>query len=100
MRYDNVKTLIDPDTKRRYLRGVKYPAIPYDDNDIYIITVAGDRLDLLAFDFYGDSTLWWIIASANDMQPDSLVPPLGMTLRIPVNVPDIINNVRLFIDNR
>jgi hypothetical protein len=60
----------------------------------------GDRLDLLAFDFYGDSTLWWIIASANDMQPDSLVPPLGMTLRIPANVPDIINNMVLFNGNR
>jgi hypothetical protein len=98
-RYDYTPIIRDEEDKRFYATTI-YPDILPTNEDIYIITTIGDRLDLLAFDFYGDSTLWWIIASANDMQPDSLVPPLGMTLRIPVNVPDIINNVRLFNDNR
>lgn len=98
-RYDYTPIIKDEENKRLYATTI-YPDIPYSNEDIYVITTIGDRLDLLAFDFYGDSTLWWIIASANDIQPDSLVPPLGITLRIPVNVPDIINNVRLFNDNR
>lgn len=98
-RYDYTPIIKDEEGKRLYSTTI-YPDIPYSSEDIYVVTTIGDRLDLLAFDFYGDSTLWWIIASANDMQPDSLVPPLGITLRIPVNVPDIINNVRLFNDNR
>ena len=84
MRYDNVKTLIDPDTKRRYLRGVKYPAIPYDDNDIYIITVAGDRLDLLSNDYYNNVDDYWIIISANNLPGDSIFVTPNTQLRIPV----------------
>lgn len=41
------------------------------------------RLDLLSYDVYGDSDLWWIIALANDIV---LIPTdvrLGMTVRVP-----------------
>jgi len=48
--------------------------------------VLGDRLDLLAFDFYGDTSYWWVIASANALPGDSLYLEPGMQLRIPVNL--------------
>lgn len=68
-----------------------YPDIPVSEDDLYVITVLGDRLDLLANDIYKDSSLWWIIASANGLPGDSLVPPIGGQLRIPANVKSIIN---------
>lgn len=46
-------------------------------------TVEGDRIDSLAFDAYGDPTLWWVIAYAN---PEILVwDPLepGTEVRVP-----------------
>ena len=69
-----------------------YPDVPILETDYYVITVLGDRLDLLAQDIYGDSSLWWILASANNLPGDSLVPPIGQQLRIPSDIQSIINN--------
>lgn len=44
--------------------------------------VFGDRFDLLAYRYYGDPTLWWLIADAN---PEVFYPDLvtGSVIRIP-----------------
>lgn len=75
-----------------YYRTNFYPEIPLSENDIYVITDFGDRLDLLANQFYKDVTLYWIIAAAN---PDkinfgSITIPAGTQLRIPININDIL----------
>ena len=63
---------------------VKYPKISLDPSDIYLYTTRGDRYDTLALSYYGDSSLWWIISSANsDQTPDSLIPSTGAQIRIP-----------------
>ena len=49
----------------QYYRTNYYPEIPPLETDIYVETEFGDRLDLLANRFYGDVTLYWIIATAN-----------------------------------
>jgi hypothetical protein len=69
-------------------RSVKYPEIPLDINDTYAFTTEGDRLDLLAQEFYGDMNLWWIIASGNPdiISLDSLFIANGTEIRIPANV--------------
>lgn len=79
----------------RYYQTNIYPDIPFSDNDIYVITTVGDRLDLLANTYYKDSTLYWIIASANNLPGDSMFPPLGMQIRIPVNVSEVIKQYNL-----
>tara|TARA_R110001583_G_scaffold94339_4_gene237782 strand:- start:4924 stop:5187 length:264 start_codon:yes stop_codon:yes gene_type:complete len=56
---------------------------PERDSDIYIITTEGDRLDRLAYNFYGDSTLWWFIANTNGLS--SMTVNVGLRLRIPTN---------------
>lgn len=62
-----------------------FPEIVPQDDDIYL-TVDDQyvgRLDLIAFDVYGDDNLWWAIAVANNL---NLLPTdvrLGMKLRIP-----------------
>jgi nucleoid-associated protein YgaU len=63
-----------------------YPNITVTEQDTYIITKGTDRLDLIANDFYGDSTLWWVLAMANDLPGDSIFVGDGIQLRIPANL--------------
>lgn len=94
MRYDN-STILTKDGKEYYRQNF-IPNIPLSEDDVYIITNVGDRLDLLSFNYYGDVNDWWIIASANNnITKGSLFPKPGTQLRIPTN----INNVRNFIKN-
>ena len=58
-----------------------YGTIPKSDNDLYVISQYGDRLDQLAQQYYGDVTLWWYIAKANGLKFMTLAP--GTRLRIP-----------------
>ena len=80
--------------KRRSYRIIKYPNIPLSVNDIYVITTAGDRLDLLANQFYSDVRLWWVIATANRdiVRKDSLGLKPGLEIRIPSNINQIIKD--------
>jgi hypothetical protein len=69
-----------------------YPNIPLRDDDVYVATELGDRLDTLAFDFYEDATLWWIIASANNIHGAKFAFEPGTVLRIPQNYIQILRN--------
>ena len=63
-------------------RGItRYEKIPETNEDIWVITQYGDRLDSLANQFYGNPHLWWYIAKANDLS--TLKTPDGTSLRIP-----------------
>ena len=84
-RYSGIPVITTPNnSKRRYIN-VKYPEITRDFSDIYVYTTKGDRYDLLALSYYGDTQLWWIIARANTNNtiPDSLFPNIGEQIRIP-----------------
>ena len=71
---------------KRVYQNVKYPDIPLSENDIYVQSSQGDRFDILAQQYYNDSSLWWVISSANnDLPQDSLVIPLQQQIRIPAN---------------
>jgi hypothetical protein len=84
-RYRKISELVDT-TGVRYYPNVRYPEIPETDEDLYVITTVGDRYDSLAQQYYRDSTLWWIIASANNYDSATLVPEPGIQLRIPADV--------------
>ena len=89
-RYENTGTYKTPSGKVGYLP-TKYPLLVPSNNDTYIIARAEDRLDLIATDFYGDPTLWWVVAMANDLPGDSMYTPLGFQLRIPSNLSNALN---------
>ena len=90
-RYQTIKTTkLDVTGSLYYVTNV-YPTIAPTDGDYYVITTIEDRLDLLAYDFYQDSSLWWVIASANALPGDSIYPPVGVQLRIPTNLQSILN---------
>jgi nucleoid-associated protein YgaU len=56
-------------------------ATPQPDDRFHLV-VDGDRVDLLAYRYLGDPTLWWIIGDVNDIG-FPLELPSGVTLRIP-----------------
>ena len=90
-RYTNIPTFKTQQNKR-YIGTTKYPDIPLDFNDIYVITTIGDRFDILAQQYYSDSSLWWIISIANpQLTQNSYHIPEGTQLRIPQNIGSIIS---------
>lgn len=52
------------------------------------ITKQGDRLDRLAGQFYGDGTLWWVIAAASGIGW-FLQIPAGVVLAIPTDINEV-----------
>jgi hypothetical protein len=52
------------------------------------ITKEASRLDILAGEFYGDGTLWWVIAGASGIGWCLQVPP-GIYLKIPTDIGQI-----------
>jgi len=92
-RYQDIKILSDSSVKPgvRFYATVRYPEIPLSENDIYVITAEGDRLDLLAQQYYGDVSLYWIISAANnELTKNSLFVPEGTQVRIPTDTGQII----------
>ena len=93
-RYNNIPTFqTTTDPKRRYTV-VKYPSITLGESDLYVYINQGDRFDILALNYYGDSSLWWIINRANPSQSsDSLYPRVGTQIRIPApqRIADILS---------
>lgn len=90
-RYSNtdIKTTAEG---RRYYKQKYYPNIPLSETDVYVITTIGDRLDNLAFSYYRDSSLWWIISMANNnITNGSLFPVPGTQLRIPTNLQPVLS---------
>ena len=98
-RYQNIpKTKIDGNLV--YVTS-RYPEVPITSDDIYVYSVQGDRFDVLAQQYYNDSSLWWIISIANtatagtslpsDLPQNSLVIPEGLQIRIPSNPQNVIS---------
>ena len=57
-------------------------------NDIIYEVADGDSLDRIAYNYYQNPVLWWVIAWANDMELPQRVLTAGMTLVIPA--PDYV----------
>lgn len=87
------KTIEELKTQRgvRYIKNVIYPEVPVSEEDTYIITDNADRYDTLAQQFYGDSSYWWVIATANVSKTDGLAVTPGIQLRIPHNPQSVKN---------
>jgi hypothetical protein len=96
-RYQNATILKTEYTNRPYYKGKFYPNIPLSENDYYIITTVGDRLDNIAYSYYGDSTLWWVISMANNnITKGALYPAPGTQLRVPTDINSILQQFNQF----
>ena len=69
--------------KGKFLNTTKLHIIEKSYQDQYIISREGDRLDLLSYEFYGDSRYWFILANANNLGKGTLDVPAGKQIRIP-----------------
>lgn len=92
-RYSTIPILTNKNSIK-YRRNVIYPQIPQSEDDFYLITTLGDRFDKLAFTYYSDSSLWWIIASANPNAGSGLIPIPGTQIRIPADKQKALNLYR------
>ena len=73
--YNKTSPYANTNTFAFFLDIVDIPAIPYDPSDVQyqIDAIYRGRPDLLAFDLYGDSNLWWVFSVRN---PNVLQDPI------------------------
>ena len=93
MRYKNSE-ILKSDVGKNYLASTIYPKIKPNDNDLYIISEGGDRLDLLANKYYNNPSMWWIIATANNLNDANFFVEEGIQLRIPSNINEILSDLQ------
>tara|TARA_B100001113_G_C20944623_1_gene550356 strand:+ start:373 stop:684 length:312 start_codon:yes stop_codon:yes gene_type:complete len=92
-RYDNTTKKKNKIGQRVY--GVTlYPKIPIQDGDQFYYPIDGERVDSVAQKFYGDQTLWWIIAEANVLKDGGFALDPNKELRIPKNIAPILQEFR------
>jgi hypothetical protein len=92
MRYRSSK-ILKTSTGVQYQSSTIYPKIKANDNDLYVISEAGDRLDILANKYYKDPSMWWIIATANNLNDANFYVEPGIQLRIPTNINRILSDL-------
>jgi len=78
---------------KQYYKAKQFPIIPPADNDLYVVTVEGDRLDLLAYTYYQDASLWWVVLWANNIIDPFARPYAGDLINI-VDIQSIKNLMR------
>jgi hypothetical protein len=91
-RYTNLPVLKDGSNGRRYIKAPKYPEIGFSDLDIYIETVYGDRLDIIAYEYYKSVDYYWVLIVANNLSGSSIFVTPGTQLRIPADLEIILSN--------
>jgi len=86
-RYGNSKIVEKQTTRKKagfkHTATTIYDKIPASNDDVWVVTQLGDRLDSLAHQFYGDVSLWWYIGKANHISVMKL--KVGTLLRIPAD---------------
>jgi hypothetical protein len=86
-------------TKRRNDNKLQYQSLVIPNfeertDDTVIEINDYSRLDVLASDIFGDSTLWWVLASYNNLPGDSLYTTGVKYLRIPSDINIVYNKVK------
>ena len=93
MRYDTAKVKKDKNGTR-YYKPTVVPNVPIKDSDIFVYPIYGDRFETIAQRYYNDSTLWWIIAKANELSRGEISPDPLKKIRIPTEIDDILESVQ------
>ena len=93
-RYNFTGIKEDKSTGNRVLKSTLYPEVKIEDGDQFVYPIDGDRVENIAYRYYGDSTLWWIIAKANGIRDGSFGLKPDEKIRIPGNIPQIMSDLR------
>ena len=98
-RYKHQQVKRDADGRRK-LSTIQYPKIVSKNSDMIYRTRQSDTYSGLAYRFYSDQSLWWIIAQANNIFDGSIYLDTSKQIRVPVNISgvliDLENINRLF----
>lgn len=85
--YSKTSPYINAEQVGFFLDVANLPQLPYDASDVLyeIDAVYKNRPDLLAYDLYGDTALWWVFSIRN---PNTLQDPVfdfvpGASIYIP-----------------
>jgi len=57
--------------------------IPVRPDEIQYTVTMTDRIDTLAYRFYGDAVLWWVLAVANGLEILPTDLKFGVVIRVP-----------------
>ena len=88
-RYNNTKVKMRRDGKRA-LKPTIYPKIPLRDSDVFINPNGMERCEHIAHRFYGDQSLWWVIAQANNIHNGSIYLNSEKQIRVPQDIKSIM----------
>ena len=91
-RYKHQQVKRDADGRRK-LSTIQYPKILSKNSDMIYRTRDSDTYSTLAYRFYRDQSLWWIIARANEDFRGNIRPKVGIKLIIPRDISDIITKL-------
>ena len=83
-RYTTTKQIKDENGTRKASTTI-FPSMPSRAEDIFVKITSPERLDLLAYRFYGDASKWRMIASSNGLGKGTLFVPENTTVRIPID---------------
>lgn len=92
-RYQNIP-LKRNDAGKQVQSTLTLPAVEESETDVYIITNSSDRLDQLAYKYYGDAKYWWVIAAVNNLGKGTLMVEGGLQIRIPATPATVIEALR------
>mgnify|MGYP003657213846 CR=1 FL=1 len=90
VRYNKTKVSKIESTIKKKFDTTIYSKVPERNADIYLISVAGDRCDVLADLYYKDSQYWWFIARVNHLSSNNI--PAGTSLRMPATLRHAVGN--------
>ena len=93
-RYKQTTRKIDKETNNRVYNSVLFPQInPRNTDSVIIVKEGTNRLDSLAYQYYGTTTLWWVISQANHLGGDTMYAPVGQKIRIPHHIEEIMRDM-------
>ena len=93
-RYKFTRIIKSKDTGNRVYKSTFYPNIRIGNVDKFVYPIDGDRFENLAYRYYGDATLWWIIAQANNIRDGSFGLKPDKQIRIPMEISKILKDFR------
>lgn len=76
------------------------PDVERRPTDVIITVDKPQRLDRIAFQYYDDAKLWWVVAAANNIGRGDWNVSAGTRLRIPQNLSAIASETKDINDKR
>lgn len=82
-RYKGEYYYYDDINDRNYIEPIRDNIVEQDITDLFVHYRRGIRLDMLAYEYYNDASMWWVILDANPEYGNEFEIPIGTVLHIP-----------------